>query len=59
MQEAKPSDMLTEDTITLNQLMNSLQYFNGALNLGEAVSEGKQQTAQNLISLIQKTYSLD
>ncbi len=59
MQEAKPSDMLTEDPIVLNQLMNSLQYFNGALNLGEAVSVEKQETAQNLIALLQKTYSLN
>ena len=59
MQDAKPSDMLTEDPIILNQLMNSLQYFNGALSLGEDVSLKRQETAENLIALIQKTYSLN
>jgi hypothetical protein len=59
MQDAKPSDMLTEDPIILNQLMNSLQYFNGALSLGEVVSLKRQEAAENLIVLIQKTYSLN
>ena len=59
MQEAKPSDMLTEDPIILNQLMNSLQYFNGALFLGEGVSKKRQESAKKLMELIQKTYNLN
>jgi hypothetical protein len=59
MQEAMPSDLLTEDPIILNQLMNSLQYFNGALNLGEAGSVSRQKTAEDLIVLIRTTYNLN
>ena len=58
IQDAKPKDMLNEDPIILNQLMNSLVYFNGALNLGEAVSTARQKSTQDFISLIQKTYNL-
>ncbi len=59
MQDAKSSDMLTEDPVILNQLMNSLQYFNGALNLGESVSEKREEMALNLISEIQENYNID
>ncbi|MAP55213.1 DUF6090 family protein [Altibacter sp.] len=58
MQDAGPSDMLTQDPIIINQLLNSLQYFNGALNLGETVSIKRQKSAEDLILLIQKTYNL-
>ena len=56
LQEAKPSDLLTEDPIILNQLMNSLNYFNGALSLGEAVSGKRRKEAIELVELIQSRY---
>jgi hypothetical protein len=59
MQEAKPSDMLTDDPLTFNQLMNSLQYFNGALKLGEKVSISREELAENLIAKIQSNYKLN
>ena len=59
MQPAKPNDMLTEDPLILNQLMNSLQYFNGALSQGDAISVKRQKESQELISLIKTNYHLD
>ena len=59
MIDAKPTHMLTEDPIILNQLMNSLQYFNGALNLGELVSVSKEQMAKSLMLEIQRNYNLN
>lgn len=58
IQEAKESGLLTEDPIVLNQLMNSLNYFNGALSLSENVSIKKEEDAKNLIKLIQSNYNL-
>ena len=59
MQEAKESDLLTEDAIILNQLMNSLNYFNGALSLGEQISIKKEEDAKKLIELIKTNYNLN
>jgi hypothetical protein len=57
-QIAKPTDLLTEDPIVINELINSLQYFNGALSLGEEVSKKEREKAENLINLITTTYHL-
>jgi predicted choloylglycine hydrolase len=59
LQEAKPSDLLSEDPIVINQMINSLQYFNGALILGEQVSLDAKKKASDLISLINNTYDLE
>ena len=56
MQEAKPSDLLSEDPLVINELISSLQYFNGALVLGEAVSAKEKVKAKNLIELIKANY---
>jgi predicted HTH domain antitoxin len=56
MQEAKPSDLLSEDPLVINELISSLQYFNGALVLGEAVSAKEKEKAKNLIQLIKANY---
>ena len=58
IQEAKPTDLLTEDPLVINELLNSLQYFNGALELGEDVSIKQMQKAENLIELITVNYKL-
>ena len=58
IQDANKSDLLSEDPIILNQLMNNLNYFNGALSLGEAVSMRKEESAKKLIELITSNYSL-
>ena len=58
MQKASADDLLTEDPIVLNQLMNSLNYFNGALSLGESVSLKKEKEAKELVRLIKSNYDL-
>ena len=55
---ASPSDMLTDDPIVINEFINSLQYFNGALVLGEGISKVEEKKAQQLINLIQKKSGL-
>jgi len=59
MEDAKESDLLTEDAIVLNQLMNSLNYFYGALSLGEVISLKKEEDAKQLIQLITSEYNLN
>ena len=59
MQDAKPSDLLSEDPLVINELISSLQYFNGALVLGEAVSVQEKEKAQNLIQLIKDNYFIE
>ena len=55
-QNTNPSTLLTEDPIVLNELINSLQYFYGALSLGESVSIKKSANAKSLIELIENGY---
>jgi hypothetical protein len=57
-QVASPEDILTNDPVVINELINSLQYFNGALSLGEEVSKKAKFNAKNLIQLINQTYGL-
>ncbi len=57
-QQAKPGDLLTEEPIVINELINSLQYFNGALYLGGAVSKRQKEKAENLVKLIDTNYQL-
>ena len=59
MTEANKNDLLTENPIVLNQLMNSLNYFNGALSLAENVSLVKEEDAKKLIDLIKSNYNLN
>jgi len=58
-QAAEPADLLTEDKITLNGLITSAQYLYGAFSLGEKISDQRNISAQNLISLIKKEYHLE
>jgi hypothetical protein len=58
-QKTSKTDMLTEDPIIINELINSLQYFNGALLLGEAVSLKKRKKATELIKIISATYQIN
>jgi hypothetical protein len=51
-----PDIILTDDPIVLNQLTNSVQYFYGALKLGEGVSKKKYKNALNLIDNIKENY---
>lgn len=57
--EATENDLLTEDPIVLNEVMNSLNYFNGALSLGGDVSVRKEEAAKILIDLIETNYDLN
>jgi hypothetical protein len=57
-QTSKPSDLLTEDPIVINELINSLQYFNGAIFLGESVSKRQKEKAETLVKLIETNYRL-
>ena len=56
---AKPTDLLTEDRITLNELATSAQYLYGAFLLAEKISNERDIAAQKLISLIKKEYHLE
>ena len=58
IQEAKPSDLLSEDPLVINELINSLQYFNGALALGEVVIKKEKHKAENIVNLITTNYKL-
>ena len=58
-QTAEPTDLLTEDRITLNELVTSAQYLYGAFSLGEKISNQRNIAAQNLILLIKKEYHLE
>lgn len=57
-QPAKPSDLLTEDRTTLNELATSAQYLYGAFLLAEKIGNERNIAAQRLISLIKKEYHL-
>ena len=58
IQDAKPCDMLSEDPLVINELINSLQYFNGALALGEVVVKKEKLKAEKIINLITTNYKL-
>lgn len=58
-QPAEPTDLLTEDRITLNELVTSAQYLYGSFSLGEKISNQRNIAAQNLILLIKKEYHLE
>ncbi|MDX1471529.1 MAG: DUF6090 family protein [Flavobacteriaceae bacterium] len=51
--------MISNDSSTVNGFLNSLQYFNGALILGQEVINEKKSQAKNLVDLISKTYLLN
>ncbi len=55
-QPAGPDALLTEDRITLNELITRAQYLYGAFSLGEKISNQRNIAAQQLISLIEKEY---
>ncbi len=57
-QDAEAIGLLTEDPILINELLSSAQYIYGSLKLSESVGTQRNQTAQNLINLIQKEYHL-
>ncbi len=58
-QPAKPTDLLTEDRVTLNELATSAQYLYGAFLLAEKIGNERNIAAQKLISLIKKEYHLE
>lgn len=58
-QQADSNDLLTEDRVTLNELITSAQYLYGAFSLGEKVGNERNIAAQKLIELIKKEYYLE
>jgi hypothetical protein len=58
-QPAVPSDLLTEDRVTLNELITSAQYLYGAFSLGEQIGNERNIAAQKLIELIKKDYHFE
>lgn len=50
--------LLTEDRLTLNELLTSAGYFYGALSLNDNVVKERSKAAQGLIELIKKRYHL-
>ena len=58
-QPAEPVDLLTEDKVTLNELITSAQYLYGSFSLGEKIGNERNVAAQKLISLIKKEYKLE
>jgi len=57
-QPAFPSDLLTEDRTTLNELATSAQYLYGAFLLADKISNDRNTEAHKLIELIKKDYHL-
>ena len=51
--------MLTEDKITINELITSAGYFYGALSLNDQVASIRKDAAERLIVLIKKRYHLN
>ncbi len=58
-QPADSKDLLTEDRVTLNELITSAQYLYGAFLLGEKIGKERNIAAQNLIKLIKNEYQLE
>ena len=58
-QPADSKDLLTEDRVTLNELITSAQYLYGAFLLGEKIGNERNIAAQKLIELIKKEYHLE
>ncbi|MEO6253485.1 MAG: hypothetical protein ABIO79_09280 [Ferruginibacter sp.] len=58
-QPAIASDLLTEDRITLNELITSAQYLYGSFLLGEKIGDQRNIAAKNLIELIKNEYHLE
>ena len=58
-QPATPTDLLTEDRVTLNELINSAQYLYGAFSLGQKIGDQRNVAAQKLIELIKKEYHFE
>ena len=58
-QPASSTDLLTEDRVTLNELITSVQYLYGSFSLGEKISNERNIAAQKLIELIKKEYKLE
>jgi hypothetical protein len=57
-QPAGPSDLLTEDRTTLNELATSAQFLYGAFLLADKISNDRNTAAKKLIELIMKEYRL-
>ena len=55
---ASPSDLLTEDRTTLNELATSAQFLYGAFLLADKISNDRNTASQKLIELIKKEYHL-
>ncbi|WGK65853.1 DUF6090 family protein [Croceiramulus getboli] len=58
MGEAQPNQMLTEDPITINQFLNALNFFQGAISRGDKQSLENEQNALMIIELIEIKYNL-
>jgi hypothetical protein len=56
--EAHPDQMLTEDPIIINQLLNGLNFFYGAISRGDYVSLENEENALKIIKLIETNYNL-
>ncbi|TPV35384.1 hypothetical protein FJ651_00235 [Paucihalobacter ruber] len=55
---AQPNQMLTEDPVTINQLLNALNFFQGAIIRGDKQSLENEQNALKIIDQIETTYRL-
>jgi len=51
--------LLTDDPITINELLTSAQYIYGSLRLAQNITTQRQQSAENLILIIKKEYHLE
>jgi hypothetical protein len=51
--------LLTEDRVTINELITSAGYFYGALSLNQNLGNERSKAAQRLIELIKKQYHLE
>ncbi|MEZ2414809.1 DUF6090 family protein [Muriicola sp. E247] len=58
-QGAKPEDLLSEDPVVINELISSLQYFNGAHTLIEENCLKQAKKAQDLMDLISNKYAIN
>lgn len=58
-QPADAVNLLTEDKVTLNELITSAQYLYGSFSLGEKIGNERNVAAQKLIELIKKEYKIE
>ena len=54
----KPVKLLTEDPVVINELLASAQYIYGSLQLAQNITQQRQRSAENLITLITLKYHI-